>query len=133
MPLDDRARIFEVVGAAAPRAILHCGAITNVDGCAEPLAAYRVSGLGTAWVADAAAACGAAVAYVSTDFVFDGALRDAAPVDGCRAALCLRQGKRLGEEAVLAHGRSDFVVRTSRVFGPGGPPRDPQRARSGNR
>ncbi|MEC7725623.1 MAG: sugar nucleotide-binding protein, partial [Planctomycetota bacterium] len=65
MPLDDRARILEGVGAAAPRAILHCGAITTVDGCeAEPLAAYRVNGLGTAWVADAAAACGAAMAYV---------------------------------------------------------------------
>ena len=40
MPLDDRAAIVRVVGAAAPSAVLHCGAITNVDGCeAEPLTA----------------------------------------------------------------------------------------------
>ncbi|MEC9047004.1 MAG: dTDP-4-dehydrorhamnose reductase [Planctomycetota bacterium] len=138
MPLDDRARILEVVGAAAPRAILHCGAITNVDGCeAEPLAAYRVNGLGTAWVADAAAACGAAMAYVSTDFVFDGAIAGTPyPVDAAVAPLSVYgESKRLGEEAVLAHERGDFyVVRTSWVFGPGGknfPRAILERARSG--
>ena len=124
MPLDDRAAIVRVVGAAAPSAVLHCGAITNVDGCeVEPLTAYRVNGLGTSWVAEAAAAAGAAMAYVSTDFVFDGEQAGtpypvSAPI---RPLSVYGASKRLGEEAVLAHARADFyVVRTSWVFGPGG-------------
>ena len=33
MPLDDRASVQRGVAAARPRFVLHCGAITNVDGC----------------------------------------------------------------------------------------------------
>lgn len=124
MPLEDRAAIHAGVAAVRPRFVLHCGAITNVDGCeAEPLAAYRINGLATAWVAEAAAAAGAGLAYVSTDFVFDGALTGTPyPVDAAPHPLSVYgASKRLGEEAVLAHRRDAFyVVRTSWVFGPGG-------------
>jgi len=138
MPLDDRAGIQRVLGEAAPRFVLHCGAITNVDGCeTAPLLAYRINGLSTAWVAEAAAQRGAGMAYVSTDFVFDGTLHGTPyPVDADVAPLSVYgASKRLGEEAVLAHARDDFyVVRTSWVFGPGGknfPRAILDRARSG--
>ncbi len=124
MPLEQRAAIVRVIGQAQPRFVVHCGAITNVDGCEqEPLAAYRINGLATAWVAEAAAQVGAGVVYVSTDFVFDGASAGVPyAVDAiCKPLSVYGASKRLGEEAVLAHGRSDFyVVRTSWVFGPGG-------------
>jgi dTDP-4-dehydrorhamnose reductase len=124
MPLEDRAAIQRVVGELRPRTVVHCGAITNVDGCEQdPLAACRVNGLATAWIAEAAAAAGAALVYVSTDFVFDGSLQGTPyPVDTAPKPLSVYGlSKRLGEEAVLAHGRPDFwVVRTSWVFGPGG-------------
>lgn len=123
MPLDQRASIARTIAAAKPRAVLHCGAITNVDGCElDPLAAFRINGLATAWVAEAAAAAGAALAYVSTDFVFDGSASTPYAVDAAPKPLSVYGAcKRLGEEAVLAHGRADFhVVRTSWVFGPGG-------------
>jgi len=104
--------------------VLHLGAITNVDGCEQdPLTACRVNGLATAWVAEAAAEAGAGMAYVSTDFVFDGTLHGTPyPVDAAPKPLSVYGlSKRLGEEAVLAHAREDFyVVRTSWVFGPGG-------------
>jgi dTDP-4-dehydrorhamnose reductase len=124
MPLESRAAIQKVIGEHRPRCVVHCGAITNVDGCeAEPLLACRVNGMSTAWIAEAAAAVGAAMIYVSTDFVFDGSQHgtpwavDAAP----KPLSVYGLSKRLGEEAVLAHGRPDFwVVRTSWVFGPGG-------------
>jgi dTDP-4-dehydrorhamnose reductase len=124
MPLDQRAAIQRAIGDARPRAVLHCGAITNVDGCEhDALAAFRVNALGTAWVAEAAAAAGAALLYVSSDFVFDGSTAgvpyavDATP----RPLSIYGASKRLGEEAVLAHARPDFhVVRASWLFGPGG-------------
>ncbi len=138
MPLDDRAAIQRGVAGARPRFVLHCGAITNVDGCeAEPLLAYRINGLATAWIAEAAAAAGAGLAYVSTDFVFDGQLGPTPyPTDAdVRPLSVYGASKRLGEEAVLAHGKDDFyVVRTSWVFGPGGnnfPRAILNRARSG--
>lgn len=138
MPLDDRCRIQQVVGAAKPAFVMHCGAITNVDGCeAEPLLAYRINGLATAWIAEAAASVNAGMAYVSTDFVFDGTPYGTPyPVDAAIKPLSVYgASKRLGEEAVLGHGRDDFyVVRTSWVFGPGGknfPRAILNRARSG--
>ncbi len=124
MPLERRAGIHAAITAAAPRFVVHCGAITNVDGCeADPLAAYRVNGLATAWVAEAAATAGAGMVYVSTDFVFDGGLHGTPyPVDAPVKPLSVYgASKRLGEEAVLGHERRDFYVcRTSWVFGPGG-------------
>src|SRR5690606_21672738 len=138
MPLDCRAAIEQVIGAAKPSFVMHCGAITNVDGCeAEPLLAYRINGMATAWIAEAAARAGAGMAYVSTDFVFDGSLDGTPyPVDAAIKPLSVYgASKRLGEEAVLAHQRDDFyVVRTSWVFGPGGknfPRAILNRARSG--
>ncbi|MBM3973101.1 MAG: dTDP-4-dehydrorhamnose reductase [Planctomycetes bacterium] len=137
MPLDQQAAIARTVAAQAPRAVVHCGAITNVDGCElDPLAAHRINGLATAWVAEAAAAAGAALVYVSTDFVFDGTATAPYPVDAAASPLSVYgASKRRGEEAVLAHGRPDFhVVRTSWVFGPGGrnfPRTMLDRARSG--
>jgi dTDP-4-dehydrorhamnose reductase len=137
MPLDSRAAIARTFAAARPRHVVHLGAITNVDGCERaPLAAYRVNALATAWIAEQAAASGAALLYVSTDFVFDGSARVPLPVDAVPAPLSVYgASKRLGEEAVLAHGRPDFwVVRTSWVFGPGGrnfPRAMLDRARSG--
>ncbi|MFK7742608.1 MAG: dTDP-4-dehydrorhamnose reductase [Planctomycetota bacterium] len=138
MPLDQRAEIDRVFAEAPPRFVLHCGAITNVDGCEQdPLSAYRINGLATSWVAEAAARHDAGMAYVSTDFVFDGSLHGTPyPVDAAIAPLSAYGGsKRLGEESLLAHGRDDFyVVRTSWVFGPGGrnfPRAILDRARSG--
>lgn len=138
MPLDDRSRIQEIVTKHQPRFVMHCGAITNVDGCEkEPLLAYRINGMATAWIAEASAAVDAGMAYVSTDFVFDGSLHGTPyPVDAKINPLSVYgASKRLGEEAVLAHGRDDFyVVRTSWVFGPGGknfPRAIINRARSG--
>ena len=138
MPLEDRGAIHRTMMTHRPRVVLHCGAMTNVDGCeGEALAAYRINGLATAWLAEAAAAVDAALIYVSTDFVFDGA-QDGVPyaVDAAPNPLSVYgASKRLGEEAVLAYGRDDYyVVRTSWVYGPGGnnfPRAILDRARSG--
>lgn len=66
--------IDAAVDAARPELILHCAAMTDVDGAArDPALAYRANGLGTQNVALAAARTGAALAYISTNEVFDGA------------------------------------------------------------
>ena len=56
-----------------PDVVIHAAAFTNVDGCeSDPAGAYRVNALGTQNVAVACQECGAAMVYVSTDYVFDG-------------------------------------------------------------
>jgi dTDP-4-dehydrorhamnose reductase len=60
-----------------PDVVVHTAAFTNVDQCElEPETAYRVNGLGTQNIALACQRCDAAMMYISTDYVFDGAKSD---------------------------------------------------------
>lgn len=71
--ITDRAAISTAIRAFAPDIVIHAAAWTDVDGCArDPDEAYRVNGLGTQSVGLACAACEAAMAYISTNEVFDG-------------------------------------------------------------
>ncbi|MGP0030180.1 MAG: dTDP-4-dehydrorhamnose reductase [Acidimicrobiales bacterium] len=73
MPVDDREAVQHVVRSFAPELVLHAGALTAVDACeTDPDRAFAVNALGTRHVAEAAAAVGAHLLYVSTDYVFDG-------------------------------------------------------------
>src|SRR5712692_11449361 len=57
-----------------PDVVVHPAAIPDLDVCeAEPAKAFLVNVHGTRHVAEAAREVGAAVAYISTDAVFDGA------------------------------------------------------------
>lgn len=116
LDVGDRDRVLQVVHAAAPEAIVHAGAWTNVDGCeTEPDQAYRVNALGTRHVAEAARLAGAHLCYVSTDYVFDGtADRPYREWDATNPVSVYGRSKLAGE-AVLGPG--DAVVRTSWVCG----------------
>jgi dTDP-4-dehydrorhamnose reductase len=120
-----------------PKAVIHAGAWTDVDGCEkDPPRAQRINAEGTGHVALACAEAACRLVYVSTDFVFDGAQATPyAPDDPPRPISHYGTSKLCGELAVLAARRPGcFVVRTSWVFGPGGknfPRAIVQRARSG--
>lgn len=73
MRVDDRDAVQHTFAAFRPELVLHGGAYTAVDLCeTEVDAAYAVNAIGTRHVAEAAAAVGAHMVYVSTDYVFDG-------------------------------------------------------------
>jgi dTDP-4-dehydrorhamnose reductase len=60
-----------------PDMVVHAAAFTNVDRCeVEPETAFRVNGLGTQNIALACQRCDAAMVYISTDYVFDGAKKE---------------------------------------------------------
>ena len=112
----DRDRVLQAVAAAAPDAIVHAGAWTNVDGCeTDADHAYAVNALGTRHVAEAARLVGARICYVSTDYVFAGT--GGRPYHEWDAVNPLSGYGRskLGGEAAL--GPEDTVVRTSWVCG----------------
>lgn len=135
--VEDAALIHDLLQKERPTHVLHCGAITDVDGCeTDRELAHRVNGEGTANVAAAAAEIGASLLYVSTDFVFDGqGTRPYHHDDEPNPVSEYGTSKLAGERAVLAHpGRDFYVVRTAWVFGPGGknfPAAILDRARSG--
>ncbi|MGI8806649.1 MAG: dTDP-4-dehydrorhamnose reductase [Acidimicrobiales bacterium] len=116
LDVTDRDQVLQVMAAAAPDAIVHAGAWTNVDGCeTDPDRAYAVNAIGTRHVAEGARMVGAHLCYVSTDYVFDGT--GARPYHEWDAVspLSVYGRSKLGGETTL--GPADTVVRTSWVCG----------------
>ncbi len=73
MRVDDRDAVLGTFAAFRPELVLHGGALTAVELCeTEVDTAFAVNAVGTRHVAEAAAAVGAHLVYVSTDYVFDG-------------------------------------------------------------
>lgn len=71
--ITDPSAITGDILAAKPDVVVHCAALTDVDGCARnPELAYRVNGLGAQNVAIAAQQAGAALVHISTNEVFSG-------------------------------------------------------------
>jgi dTDP-4-dehydrorhamnose reductase len=107
---------------AKPDVVLNCAAYTDVDGAeADEHGATAVNGHGAGNVARAAAAVGAGVVHVSTDYVFDGAgTRPYVESDATAPRSAYGRSKLVGENEVLAAGGQHSVVRTSWLFGAGG-------------
>jgi dTDP-4-dehydrorhamnose reductase len=105
-----------------PDVVINCAAWTDVDGAEEAEdAAFAVNGTGAGILAAAAAGNGAAIVYVSTDYVFDGAKR-APYVESDQPAPLSAYGrtKLAGEEATAAANKRHFIVRSAGLFGIGG-------------
>ena len=110
------------LGRVSPELVIHAAAYTDVDGAeADPDRAYAVNAFGTFHVCRAAAAVGARVVYVSTDFVFDGSLgRPYASDDEPRPLQVYGRSKLAGELYVRGHAPGGLIVRTGSLFGTGG-------------
>jgi dTDP-4-dehydrorhamnose reductase len=105
-----------------PDVVINCAAWTDVDGAEEAEEeATAVNGIAAGNVAAAAAAVGASVVYVSSDYVFDGS-KGAPYVETDQTAPLSAYGrsKLAGEEATAAANKRHFVVRSSWLFGIGG-------------
>jgi dTDP-4-dehydrorhamnose reductase len=69
----DRDAVRAAVVEFHPDAVVHSAAWTAVDACeGDPDRAFAVNAIGTRFVVEAARLVGAAVHYISTDYVFDG-------------------------------------------------------------
>lgn len=114
--------LMHPVGVFRPDWILHLAAFTQVDDCeTEVDKAFLVNGLGARNAALAAAACGAAILAVSTDYVFDGTghvpYREYDPT-GPRSVY--GASKWAGEQSVRELHPRHIVVRSGWLYGRGG-------------
>jgi dTDP-4-dehydrorhamnose reductase len=116
MDVADAAAVDRIVATRTPEVVIHAAAWTAVDACeGDPRRAMDVNGTGTANVVRAARAAGARVAYVSTDYVFDGTkpspyVEDDEP----NPVSAYGRSKLAGERAL---GTDDLAVRISWVCG----------------
>lgn len=105
-----------------PDAVIHCAAYTAVDRAeddAETCRKVNVTGSGN--IAKAAAAVGAKIVYISTDYVYEGEGDTPFEVTDKVAPLSVYGKTKLeGENAVRAATDKYFIVRTSWVFGKNG-------------
>jgi dTDP-4-dehydrorhamnose reductase len=98
-------------------AVLHAGAMTDVDGCErDPDAAWRVNVGGSEQVARATRALGARLVAVSTDYVFDGEAGPYREEDLPNPRGAYARTKRCGEEAALLLAPGCAVARVAVVF-----------------
>jgi len=114
--------IDPVVASARPEVIIHCAAMTNVDGAArDPALAYKINGLGTQNVALSAARAKAVLVYISSNEVFDGTKSEPYfEFDATNAINAYGRSKLAGEWFALHLTSQFYVVRTSWVSAPGG-------------
>lgn len=118
---DERAvrRAFE---AELPAVVINCAAYTDVDGAeSDRERAFEINGDGAGFVAAAAAAVGAKVIQISTDYVFDGLKGEPyVESDETNPQSVYGASKLAGEQAVIAANPRHLIVRTSWLFGLGG-------------
>ena len=112
---------IDCVASHLPDLVLHCAAMTDVDGCArDPVAAYRTNTLGTHNVAIACQRANAAMLYISTNEVFDGT-KDAPYFewDEPRAINPYGASKLAGERYVQLLLDHFYIVRTAWLYSVG--------------
>ena len=120
--LTDRERLRYWARSYRPELVVNCAAFTKVDACEEQRErAIEVNGRAVANAVAAAECAGARLIQVSTDYVFDGAAREPYAEDAPVAPIsAYGESKLEGERQALAYERA-LVVRSSWLFGHGGP------------
>lgn len=115
----DQEAVTNAVTAYGPDIIVHCAAYTNVDKAeTEPETCCAVNGAGTLNLVRAALSAGAALLYVSTDYVFPGDGEEAFETDSPVGPKNVYGHSKLqGEEVVRTLMTRYWIVRTSWVFG----------------
>lgn len=115
--------IVQRISDYCPDLVIHCAALTNVDGCAkDPDTAFKVNAFGTQNVAHACLRCNAEMLYISTNEVFDG--RSDRPYregDAPNPINPYASSKRAGEQMAARYLKTRlYIVRAAWVFSPGG-------------
>ena len=123
LDITDTAAVEDAIAELRPDAVVNCAAWTDVDGAeADESAAMRVNDVAAGIVSSTAAAHGASVLYVSSDYVFDGSKGSAYVESDLPAAIsAYGRSKQAGETSTQIANPRHFVVRSSWLFGAGGP------------
>ena len=102
-----------------PDVVIHCAAYTNVDGCESNVdLAYKINASGAGYVATECLKIGAAMVYVSTDYIFNG--KKGQPYyefDKPNPINTYGKTKLAGEEIVRSTLKRHYIARTAWLYG----------------
>ena len=123
LDLTDGVAVDRALARWRPGVVVNCAAWTDVDGAEErEREAMAVNDTGAGLLAVAASAVDAKVVHVSSDYVFDGSGRRPYLESDLPAPIsAYGRTKLAGETAVAVANRRHILVRSSWLFGSGGP------------
>jgi len=114
----DRPRVAVVVAKCRPAVIIHTAAMTAVDRCEiSPVEAAAINVAGSEHVAAAAAAVGAHLIALSTDYVFDGEAGPYRETEATNPLSVYGRTKLEAERRVAAVCPNACIARTSGLYG----------------
>jgi dTDP-4-dehydrorhamnose reductase len=120
LDLSDRNALGDLCRQNKPDVIFHCAAMTDPDECEQSSRqAMKVNFEATLEIARIAKDMGSRLVFTSTDLVFDGSKGDYREEDAARPLSVYGTSKLRAEEAVLAAGPGNLVVRSSLLYGTG--------------
>ena len=123
MDVTDEAAVRTQLEPIKPDVVIHTAALTDVDECERaPEKAKRINSEGTKIAARVAEALGAALVFISSDYVFDGAKGNYDEQDHPSPVNCYGESKLLGEEYARQFSTRLLILRTT-MFGLKIPPR----------
>lgn len=118
----DQSAVKKVFADTTPDIVFHTASITDVDLCeTNPELAMRVNGEVTGFISKACQETGSYLAYVSTDYVFDGMRGQYSEEDKPAPINAYGRSKLFGEEEMTRHCSRGCVARTSVIYGWGRP------------
>ncbi len=119
LDLTDLEAIAAKVADVQPKLVVNAAAYTAVDKAeSEPDLAYRINAEAPGALAKAAAACGATLVHISTDYVFSGQEPSArSETDDTGPLSVYGKTKLAGEEAVRDAIAAHVILRTAWVYG----------------
>lgn len=119
LDIRDEENVRRVLVQMQPDIVIHCAAMTNVDGCEDNAEqAMKVNGKAVKYVAQVCEQIKAKLVFISTDYVFSGTKGiPYSEEDRCDPQSVYGRSKYLGEEYALKYCSRTFVVRTSWLYG----------------
>ncbi len=120
--ITDKEQTIDYIKCFNPDVVVHCAAYTAVDQAEEDKErCYNINTAGTRNIAEACKMIGAKMAYISTDYVFDGLGEEPhTPYKESNPINYYGYSKEQGEKAIRALIDEHFIIRTSWVYGKNG-------------
>lgn len=118
LDITDRQAVFATAEDFQPQLIINSAAYTRVDDAeSDKQTAWQVNADGPGYLAEAAAAVGAEIVQISTDYVFDGSSRQSWLESSPTEPLSVYgKSKLAGEQQVARYNSAHYIVRTAWLY-----------------
>ncbi|NJD76644.1 MAG: dTDP-4-dehydrorhamnose reductase [Candidatus Methanoperedens sp.] len=116
--ITDKKKVIESIVKTKPDVVINAAAYTAVDDCEDNRElAFDVNGIAPGHIAEGCKLAGAKLVHYSTDYVFDGSMKEYRETDHPNPINAYGRSKLLGENNIVAKMDDYRIIRTSWLFG----------------